>query len=102
MGLLGWLLWWLTAEPLLAGQAPTWSAAAAGAAYRELVAALLHGGLTGVVLQLAGAGRGGAGRDRAAMADPIRVVIIGGGFAGSARHSASSGSPWRPDPRTSR
>lgn len=80
VGLLGWLLWWLTVEPLLAGQAPTWSAAAAGAAYRELVAALLHGGLSGVALQLAGAGRGGRGR--AGPADPMRVVIIGGGFAG--------------------
>ncbi|MGI8799033.1 MAG: NAD(P)/FAD-dependent oxidoreductase, partial [Pseudonocardia sp.] len=82
LGLLGWLLWWLTVEPLLAGQVPTWSAAAAAAAYRELVAALLHGGLTGVALQLTGAGRGGAGRDGVATADPMRVVIIGGGFAG--------------------
>ncbi|MFD0664072.1 hypothetical protein [Thermocatellispora tengchongensis] len=43
-GLLGWMVWFLTGEPLLRGEAPEWSAEAAGRAYRELVGCLLSGG----------------------------------------------------------
>jgi NADH dehydrogenase len=62
IGLLGWLLFSLSVDPLLHGRTPTWSAEAAGAAYRNLVAGLLHGGMTGVVLHGLLTSRGFASR----------------------------------------
>jgi len=50
IGLLGWLFFWLTVDPVLHGLSPTWSVYAASAAYRNLVADLLHGGLVAVFL----------------------------------------------------
>ena len=85
IGLLGWLLFALTVDPVLHGQPPTWSAAAAAAAYRELVADLLHGGLTGLLvhgaLSLRAKGSGSAGSPAEARR-LSRIVIVGGGFAG--------------------
>ncbi|HEY4004904.1 MAG TPA: NAD(P)/FAD-dependent oxidoreductase [Pseudonocardia sp.] len=83
LGLLGWLLWSLTLDPLLGGQLPTWSVGAAAGSYRRLVADLLHGGLTGVLWQ--GVAAVLAARSRPRRAPPTgkaRVVIVGGGFAG--------------------
>jgi NADH dehydrogenase len=51
VGLLGWLVWSLTLDPVLHAHAPTWSLVAAATSYPELVADLLHGGLTGLLLQ---------------------------------------------------
>ena len=85
IGLLGWLLFALTVDPLLHGQPPTWSAAAAAAAYRELVADLLHGGVTGLLVHGALALRARGPRAAGAPAEPrrlSRIVIVGGGFAG--------------------
>ncbi|WP_345599863.1 NAD(P)/FAD-dependent oxidoreductase, partial [Thermocatellispora tengchongensis] len=83
-GLLGWMVWFLTGEPLLRGEAPEWSAEAAGRAYRELVGCLLSGGLTGALYQ-------GAALLVRRLAPPApepgpaaRVVVVGGGFAGVA------------------
>lgn len=85
VGLLGWLVFALTVAPVLAGQAPTWSAAAAATAYRDLVGNLLHGGLTGVLvhgLSALRARRSPSGTGPAEPDPPVRVVIVGGGFAG--------------------
>ncbi|MCW2917486.1 MAG: Pyridine nucleotide-disulfide oxidoreductase, FAD/NAD(P)-binding domain protein [Actinomycetia bacterium] len=89
LGLLGWLAWYLTLDPLLRGHAPTWSAAAAGETYRELVGDLLHGTLAGVLFHSLVQGRvalrAGSGRATPAAAPPQprpRVVIVGGGFGG--------------------
>src|ERR1700722_6630731 len=49
-GLLAWIAWSLTVWPLLRGSGPTWSAAAAGESFPFLVAGLLHGGITGLLL----------------------------------------------------
>ncbi|MGH9157345.1 MAG: NAD(P)/FAD-dependent oxidoreductase [Acidimicrobiales bacterium] len=84
LGLLAWIVWSLTLEPLVRGEGPSWSAAAAGETFDRLVGYVLHGGLTGacfygLVLR----------RVRARPAGPTpteppapRVVIVGGGFAG--------------------
>lgn len=86
IGLLGWLVFALTVNPLLRGQAPTWSVDAAADGYRALVAELLHGGLTGVVLHGLLAARARRPRSRWTPAPdpprPARVVIAGSGFAG--------------------
>jgi NADH dehydrogenase len=85
IGLLGWLLFPLTVDPLLQGQPPTWSAGAAAAAYRELVADLLHGGLTGMLVHGALSLRARGSRSPGAPAEArrlSRIVIVGGGFAG--------------------
>jgi NADH:ubiquinone reductase (H+-translocating) len=85
IGLLGWLVWSLTVEPVVGGQVPTWSIADAGLAYRYLVGDLLHGGLTGVLLQVLISRLPGLRRSDEETASPIgrpRVVIVGGGFAG--------------------
>ncbi|WP_454854995.1 NAD(P)/FAD-dependent oxidoreductase [Promicromonospora soli] len=84
LGCLGWLLHSLTLVPLLAGEAPAWSAASAVASYPQLVGDLLHGGLTGALLAVlfsVRARRAGAGPD-APSTRPARIVIVGGGFAG--------------------
>lgn len=85
-GLLGWPAWFLTLDPLLRGELPTWSLAAAGGSYQELVGSLFYGGLTGamfhgLILWLISlrARRAGPGSQPA---PPPRVVIVGGGFAG--------------------
>ena len=85
IGLLGWLLFWLTLDRVLRGQTPTWSILAAAEAYPELVADLLHGGLTGAVVHGLFSLR--ARRSRSESAPPeseqlARVVIVGGGFGG--------------------
>lgn len=98
IGLLGWLAWWLTLEPVLHGGVPNWSADSAARTYRELVAGLLHGGLTGVLVQslrsLTGRKPAAVGA-RPAAPDRRRVVIVGDGFAGvaAARLSVHPKSP---------
>jgi NADH:ubiquinone reductase (H+-translocating) len=85
IGLLGWLLFSLSVDPLLRGQPPTWSVEAAAGAYRQLVGRLLHGGVTGAVLHGVLSLRGARPRRGSVPADPApltRVVIVGGGFAG--------------------
>lgn len=85
IGLLGWVVWSLTLTPLVAGEAPTWSAAAAERAYAEFVGDLLHGGLTAMLLHglLAYATRRRRSTGPAAFPAPKpQVVIVGGGFAG--------------------
>jgi NADH dehydrogenase len=85
IGLLGWLLFALTVDPVLHGQPPTWSAAAAAAGYRELVADLMHGGLTGLLVHGALSLRAKGSRSVGPPAEArllSRIVIVGGGFAG--------------------
>jgi NADH dehydrogenase len=83
LGLLGWVVWWLTVDPLLHG-APTWSVAAATTTYPELVGSLLQGALAGTLFHLSvtrfneRAGR----RPVKPRARVPRVVIVGGGFGG--------------------
>ncbi|MBV9846615.1 MAG: FAD-dependent oxidoreductase, partial [Kutzneria sp.] len=88
LSVLEWLFWYLTVAPLLTGRMPTWSAAAAGGNFAVLVAGLLHGGLTGALLQglLAGLARQSSAGAHAAVGrrDRVRVVIVGGGFGGMA------------------
>ena len=100
IGLLGWLVWWLTLEPVLHGGVPTWSADSAARTYRELVAGLLHGGLTGVLVQglrsLTGRKPAAVGA-RPAAPDRQRVVIVGGGFAGVAAARRFERLSVRPD-----
>lgn len=81
IGLLGWLAWFLTLDPILRGQAPTWSVEAAGGSYRELVGVMLHGALAGVLFH--GLTALGTRTHRAKPPPPAaHVVILGGGFAG--------------------
>ena len=84
VGLLGWLLWSLTVDPVLRGQLPTWSIDAAAGSYRGLVADLLQGGLAGALWQSLATvvARRRPGRTLRERADRPRVVIVGGGFAG--------------------
>ncbi|MBO2455664.1 NAD(P)/FAD-dependent oxidoreductase [Actinomadura barringtoniae] len=82
LGLLGWVVWWLTVDPLLHGRTPAWSIAAATAAYPELVGSLLQGTLAGALFHLVRVRVGEvepAGKKREPSA---RVVIVGGGFGG--------------------
>lgn len=83
VGLLGWLVLALTLDPLIHAAAPTWTVQAAASVYRYLVGAVLHGASTGAViygLRSAWPPRSGHGSGRV---EPlVRVVIIGGGFAG--------------------
>ncbi|MFD9740402.1 NAD(P)/FAD-dependent oxidoreductase [Umezawaea sp. NPDC059074] len=80
VGVLGWLLFSLTAAPLLHGDAPTWSAVAAASAYPALVADLLHGAVTALLITLLPT----RARVHGEAAPPKRVVIVGGGFGGVA------------------
>lgn len=84
IGLLSWLFFSLTLDPVLHGRAPTWSVSAAAAGYRDLVAGLLHGSLTGMLAHRLLSLR--ARRPRSASSPQpsrlARVVIVGGGFAG--------------------
>lgn len=84
-GLLGWVLFTLTVDPVLHGALPTWSVAAAAAGYRMVVGDVLHGAVTGGVLHGVAALLARAGRPVAAPAEPpplSKIVIVGGGFAG--------------------
>jgi NADH:ubiquinone reductase (H+-translocating) len=87
-GLLYGLLWWivgpLTLSPLLAGLVPSWSLDDAAAGFPGLIAHLLYGGVMGVAFYLiAGAwGRRAPGPPPVPDAPPVRLVILGGGFAG--------------------
>ena len=83
VGLLGWLVVALTVNPLLHGTLPTWTVAAAATAYRTFIGAVLHGALTGAALYgLRSVRRPRHGSGAAPVAPLIRVVIVGGGFAG--------------------
>lgn len=87
-GLLYGLLWWivgpLTLSPLLAGMVPSWSLEDAAAGFPGLIAHLLYGGVMGTAFYL----MAGAWRRRIPApppvpdAPPVRIVILGGGFAG--------------------
>ena len=83
LGLLGWMLFSLTVDPVLHGTAPTWSVDAAATAYRSLVGDVLQGSLAGAALFWFRARRAPAGPGAAAP-PPARVVIVGGGFGGVA------------------
>lgn len=85
IGLLSWVLFSLTLDPMLNGEAPTWSVRAAMLAYEDLVAGLLRGGLTGVLVHglLALIARRPQSGSAPTETEPLaRVVIVGGGFAG--------------------
>ncbi|GAA1193921.1 NAD(P)/FAD-dependent oxidoreductase [Pseudonocardia alaniniphila] len=84
VGCVGWLLYSLTLVPLVDGRTPTWSAAATAASYPQLVADLLHGGLTGalVVVLLSARARHGGRMSDAPQRKLTRIVIVGGGFGG--------------------
>jgi len=83
LGLLGWVAWWLTGDPLVHGTTPTWSVAATTTAYPELVGSLLQGALAGLLFHLSLARRNArAGRGPARPSAP-RVGTVGGGVAGA-------------------
>jgi NADH dehydrogenase len=84
LGLLGWVVWWLTADPLLHGTAPTWSIAATTNAYPELVGSLLQGAVAGTLFHLAVTRFNERARRRTPKpkARARHVVIVGGGFGG--------------------
>ncbi|GLZ07726.1 hypothetical protein Acsp03_51920 [Actinomadura sp. NBRC 104412] len=88
LGLLGWVVWWPTVDPLLRSTTLTWSIAAARDAYPELVGSLLQGALAGTLYHLGTTllpVRVGARRPpkiRAARPPAALVVIVGGGFGG--------------------
>ncbi|MDN3351525.1 NAD(P)/FAD-dependent oxidoreductase [Actinomadura sp. DC4] len=83
LGLLGWVVWWLTLDPLLHGT-PTWSVAAATAGYPELVGSLLQGALAGTLFHLLVTRFNERAARRPARPVPRvpHVVIVGGGFGG--------------------
>jgi len=80
VGVLGWLSFSLTADPLLHGDAPTWSTVAAASAYPALVADLLHGAVTALLLALLPT----RARVHGEAVPAKRIVIVGGGFGGVA------------------
>jgi NADH dehydrogenase len=84
LGLLGWVVWWLTVDPLLRGTTPTWSIAAATTAYPELVGSLLQGALAGTLFHVSVTRLNERAGRRPAPPPPRvpRVVIVGGGFGG--------------------
>ena len=85
-GLLLWIVGPLTIGPALDGAAPSWSVEAASRHFPSLIAHLMFGGGLGVLLALAarlGVGHGAeAPTSSRAAKQPLRVVILGGGFAG--------------------
>lgn len=83
LGLLGWMVFSLTVDPVLHGVPPTWSVDAAGTAYRSLVGDVLQGSLAGAALFWFRSRRAPTGGVPAAPR-PARVVIVGGGFGGVA------------------
>ena len=87
-GLLLWIAGPLTLDALFHGGGPTWSLAEAGAVFPSLIGHLLYGGLTGLGVQLGGTlylhYRPGPEPVSILTDAPInRVVILGGGFAGT-------------------
>ena len=83
LGLVVWVAWSLSLLPLVAGEAPRWSAQTAGQAYGELVAATMLGGLTGLVLiALRPLVPAPVTRRPEVTPQRPRIVILGGGFAG--------------------
>ncbi|GAA3239094.1 hypothetical protein GCM10010468_75050 [Actinocorallia longicatena] len=82
LGLLGWLAWTLTLDPLRRGETPTWTAAAAAAEYPRLVGDLLAGAMAGVLFPLLARFLPERAEPEPAVA--ARIVIIGGGFGGVA------------------
>lgn len=102
LGLLWWVLGPLTIVPLVRGEGTMWSLAAAKPVFSNLVAALLHGSLTGLcsaVVRSFGpfADRSAAGQLDDTSESPTRIVIVGGGFGGVAvaqrlEHHALAGS----------
>lgn len=89
-GLVGWILAALTVAPLVRGEIPTWSVAAAEVVFPLLIAAVLHGALTGAGVHGWGVtvpvpAEATSGTSPAAGA--VRVVVVGGGFAGLAAAS---------------
>jgi uncharacterized membrane protein YagU involved in acid resistance len=52
LGLLWWIAGSLTAAPLLAGRAPTWSLGEAAARFGDLIGDLLFGGITALAFHL--------------------------------------------------
>ncbi len=81
LGLLGWMLFSLTVDPLLHGTVPTWSVTAAATAYRSLIGDVLQGSLAGAALFWFRSRRRPAAPAPTAP-PPVRVVIVGGGFGG--------------------
>ena len=85
-GLVLWIVGPLTIGPALDGAAPTWSVEAASRHFPSLIAHLMFGGGLGVLLALAARAGAGRGLDATATSreaqQPLRVVILGGGFAG--------------------
>lgn len=88
-GVLWWVVLWLTIAPLAAGLDPSWSVGQAAAAFPQLVASIFFGGLMAAVFHVACRATIGD----AATIQPIatasaaigqRVVIVGGGFGGTA------------------
>lgn len=91
-GLLVGLLWWmlgpLTVAPLLWGDRPSWSLAEAAEVFPSVVSSLLAGGLAGLLLPMLHPRIGRIpGLQRLTdgeQPDPVRVVVLGGGFGGVA------------------
>ena len=81
-----WLVVEIVALPLLHGRAPAWEAASVQAAFPALVGWMLFAVALGATMQLAaGWTRWSDTKNRAPDAEarpPVRVVVLGGGFAG--------------------
>lgn len=86
VGLLWWAAWSLTIEPLILRDRPTWSSSAVLMTFPDLVAAMLHGALTGLLWGLLA--RYVRTRHPAPVTQTLknkpRIVVLGGGFAGVA------------------
>ena len=82
LGMLGWLLFSLTLDPLAHGLIPTWSATAAAKTYPSLVGNVLHGAITGLLLHFVVGNWALKERVKREAASRARVVVVGGGFAG--------------------
>jgi NADH dehydrogenase len=85
LGLLAWIGFSLTLEPIVDGEGLAWTAGAAGQRFPYLVGGVLWGGAAGLGLWLvrrllAGTAKGAA--TTPSVAEVVRVVILGGGFGG--------------------
>ncbi|MEO6349371.1 MAG: NAD(P)/FAD-dependent oxidoreductase [Candidatus Limnocylindrales bacterium] len=88
-GLLWWVTVWLTALPLGMGTGPGWSVMEASAAFPQLIASVLFGGLTALgfnALSTRLVGDRAMTTPRAAESVAVRhrIVVLGGGFGGVA------------------